>query len=140
MRWNFDLFDPDVFNYAFGKFLDNGFWGRLFDLEDDIPLRGLMKQTETGYAVKVEVPGFDKENIKVSYTRPYLMVHAEQGSETQAGEYAPITKRTYSYKVYLPDVDVNSIDTALKNGVLTLTLPKKAEDQPKAIDIKVSGE
>jgi HSP20 family protein len=130
MRYNFDLFDPDVFNYAFGKFFDNGLFNRIFDLDEDIPLRGLMKQTDTGYAVKVEVPGFDKENIKVTYNRPYLMVNAEQTD----GEVV----RKYSYKTFLPNIDVNAIDSSLKNGVLTLALPKKAEDQPKPIDIKVN--
>ncbi len=132
MRWSYDLFDPDVFNYAFGKFFDNGWWKGLFDLGDDIPLCGLMKQDETGYSVKVEVPGFDKENIKVTYNKPYLMVSAEQKDEDSV--------RKYVYKAYLPNIDTTAIDTNLKNGVLTLTLPKKAEDQPKAIDIKVSGE
>ena len=130
MRLNFDIFDPDVFSYAFGKFFDNSLFNRVFD--EDIPLRGLMKQTDTGYAVKVEVPGFEKENIKVTYNKPYLMVNAEQTD----GEVV----RRYSYKSYLPNIDVNAIDSNLKNGVLTLALPKKAEDQPQSIDIKVSEE
>jgi HSP20 family protein len=91
-----------------------------------------MKQTDTGFAVKVEVPGFDKENIKVTYNKPYLMVNAEQTD----GEVV----RKYSYKTFLPNIDINAISSNLKNGILTLALPKKAEDQPKAIDIKVDEE
>jgi HSP20 family protein len=95
-----------------------------------------MKRTETGYSLKVEVPGFDKENIKASYTKPYLSVTAEQTE----GEGELTTKRTYSFRTYLPNIDASAITSSLKNGVLNLTLPKKVEELPNHIDIKLIGD
>lgn len=125
MRFNFDLLDLDFFKNAFSR-LTNVF----SDPEEfDCPLKGTTKSNDTGFVVRVEVPGFEKENIKVSYHNPYLSIAAEQKEE---GE----TKRFY-YKSYLPEVDATTIDAGLRNGILTLTVAKKPEEQPQQIDIKV---
>lgn len=96
------------------------------------------------YILECEMPGFNKEDIKIDVNGSVLTLCAEHKSENDEknknGEYI---RRERSYGSYCRSFDISNIDESAieaeyKNGVLKVTLPKKTEQQPetKRIEIK----
>lgn len=86
-----------------------------------------IKTTDTSYIIKVTIPGFEREEISLSVVGDILTVEGKVADKSVKS-----IKRVY----YIPtDADKEKIDAALKNGILTVTLPKKVETRVR-IDIK----
>ena len=94
---------------------------------------------------KVEVvvitPGFSKENIKIEYDKGYLTVSGdikkEETKEEKKYLYREIGSNSFARRFYLGDsFDKANIDASFKDGILTITLPKKEEEKFKEIEIK----
>lgn len=81
-------------------------------------------RTENGYEVEVPVPGYKPEQVDVTLKDGVLSVHA-------TGE-----RRTFSRAFTVPeDVDVDSIEGHVENGMLVLKLNRRPEARPKKISI-----
>lgn len=88
------------------------------------------------FVVTADLPGFDKDEIEVELADETLRIRAdrETGSEAEEpGRYVrrERTRESMSRSLALPDaVDEGSVAARFKNGVLTVTLPKRhtAED------------
>lgn len=93
------------------------------------------------YHVEMDVPGYDKKDIKLEVKDGYLTVSASKEKEEKENKKNYIRKeRTYgsfSRSFALGDVDVDKIDAKFENGILNITVPKeeKAETK-KTIEIK----
>lgn len=92
--------------------------------------------------VRTELPGLDKDQIKVSLMGNTLTIKGEKKSEKEDknGEYyrRECTYGAFERVVELPDhVDTAKTDASFKNGVLAIRLKKKAEAKPKQIAVKV---
>ncbi|HEX3458275.1 MAG TPA: Hsp20/alpha crystallin family protein [Candidatus Baltobacteraceae bacterium] len=82
-------------------------------------------RTETGYEVEVPVPGFTPNQVEVIF---------KDGVLTMAGKNE---RRSFSRSFTIPeDVDVDSIEAKVENGMLQLSLRRHPEAQPKKIDVK----
>lgn len=102
------------------------------DLEGAPEVRIDVAEDDKAFRVKAEMPGVDKKDIDVSIEGNQVAISAEVKRETKnkEGEKEIYTER-YCGKVYrsftLPnDVDSAKADAHYDKGVLTLTLPKKA--------------
>ena len=93
-------------------------------------------ENETSYTLKVDVPGFQKENIQVSYENDTLTVKAERKEDLtkENGDAkknnALVSERvfgSFQRNYYFPQIRAEGITAKLENGVLTLTLPKDIE-------------
>src|SRR4051812_24820329 len=94
------------------------------------------------YLVTAELPGVKKEDIHLSIDGPQVTLEAEVKREKEANK----DERTlHSERVYgklarsftLPqEVDESKAEAKFKDGVLELTLPKKAAAQRKQITIQ----
>lgn len=83
-------------------------------------------RTERGYEVDVPVPGFAANDIEVSYKDDVLTVLGKND------------RRNVSRSFTVPeDVDPEQIEARVKDGMLTLSLGRRAEAQPKRIEIKI---
>ncbi|MGA3234038.1 Hsp20/alpha crystallin family protein [Lactiplantibacillus pentosus] len=142
MNWHNDLFDrlndwtkmDDLVNGLGRSFLNVGSHGSV--LKTDI------KETDDQYTMKVDVPGIDKQDIALKYRDGTLSIAVKRdsisdesdkdgniiASERQTGGFG----RQYS----LPDVDVDKVEARYENGVLQLTLPKKAAADTHHIEIQ----
>ena len=94
------------------------------------------------YLVEADMPGFSKEEIKLDLQGDCLTIRAEHKEETKE-ETASYLRRERRYGGFSRSFDVSGVDTdniraAYNNGVLELTLPKKAETAPaqKTIEIQ----
>ena len=80
---------------------------------------------EDGYEVEVPVPGYKPEQIDVQIKDGVISVNGKS------------ERRTFSRSFMVPeDVDVDSIEGRVDNGMLVLSLHRVPEAQPKRITIK----
>jgi len=94
------------------------------------------------YAVTAELPGVKKEDIQVSIDGAQITLSAEVKREREAAQDERVlhTERVYgklSRSFTLPqELDEAKAEAKFKDGVLELTLPKKAAAQRKQIAIQ----
>jgi HSP20 family protein len=129
----------------FGNVFPGVGWGRMLDSDDGL-LRPKVdvSSTEKEYTVTVEVPGVDEKDVKLELTHDgQLIIRGEKNQEKeQKDKNFYRTERSYgSFQrtLSLPeDAAKDVIDASFKNGVLTITCPRKAVAQTpaKRIDIK----
>jgi HSP20 family protein len=105
----------------------------------------LVDISETGaeYMIKAEIPGVKKEDVKVTLECGVLSIRGMRRQEVEGnskkyhrveGSYGSFV-RNFS----LPDlVDDAKLEAVVKDGILTLHLPKTEKAKPKAIEVKVA--
>ena len=83
-----------------------------------------VRETKDAYVFEADLPGFRDQDIGVDVTgnRMYYCCERSYGSFT----------RSFT----LPDGIPDGISAELKNGILSLHVPKKAEAQPKRIPLR----
>lgn len=97
-------------------------------------------ETEDGLTVEAAVPGFKKDEIDVTLERGKLTIRAEHGEDQRTeGRNYFVRERRYgavSRSVLIGDSwDPESISGNLHDGVLTLTVRKAKEAQPRRVQI-----
>jgi len=86
--------------------------------------------------VRAELPGVNRDDIKVEMVDGYLTISA--GRKTLDGEGKGERSLSVSRSVRVPEnVQADKVSAAYENGVLTVTLPKQEEVKPKKIAITV---
>jgi HSP20 family protein len=101
-----------------------------------------VKEDDKAYVVHAEVPGVKKEDIQVSIDGKQVSISAEvkREKEEKQGEKVLRTERYYgkAYRAFslAQDVDQEGAQAKYENGVLTLTLPKKAASAQKQLTIQ----
>lgn len=88
-----------------------------------------IKEQKDAYIIDAELPGFDKEDIKVYVQDGYLIISASQNKEfkKEHGKYLREERYSGSYERNFfigDDMNVNDIKASYKHGVLRLILPK----------------
>ena len=96
-----------------------------------------VKEDDDSYTIRAEVPGLPRENIEIQYKEGVLAITADWSKETAEGAVKTLRRKRYCFSEYLPDINSGEIQAGLKDGVLTVTAPKREEVKPKQIDIKV---
>ncbi|TFH04681.1 MAG: Hsp20 family protein [Spirochaetales bacterium] len=98
-----------------------------------------IREDEDGYALDAEVPGFTRDDIEVKVEDILLTIQSVEPKPAE-GEDAPVTRRprrSFMRSFVLPrDVDATGITAEVVNGILTLSLPKRAETKARSIEIK----
>ncbi|NEX61835.1 Hsp20/alpha crystallin family protein [Noviherbaspirillum galbum] len=99
-------------------------------------------ETDKAFELQAELPGVKKEDVAINVQDRRLTIEAEvkRTEEKKEGEnlvYAERASRKFARSFALPaEVDESAAEARLENGVLTLTLPKKAPVQAKQIAIQ----
>lgn len=130
---DFDLLD-DVFSDPFFTFNDNKV------MKTDI------KEHDKHFELLVDLPGFNKEDIKMNIEDGYLVINAKTNNENEEkdkkGKF--VRKERYygecSRSFYVgKDITDEDIKASFKNGTLRIEIPKKEEQkkvsQKKYIEI-----
>ena len=100
-----------------------------------------VKEDEKSYTVQADIPGVRKEDIQVDIEGDTISVRAEakREKEEKQGEKVIYSERSYgmvSRSFQLPvEVDSQGVKAEYKDGVLNLTLPKKANGGGRRISI-----
>jgi HSP20 family protein len=79
---------------------------------------------DDGATIKLKVPGFNKKSIDISVDSEHLTIEGKTDDDSFIKRYAIDNK-----------FDFDSIDAKVIDGLLTLTLPYKAEVKPRKIKV-----
>lgn len=92
-----------------------------------------IKEKKDKYLIDVELPGYEKENIKMEVEDGYLTVHAEIDSNKEEKEEGKFVRReryvgSCSRSFYVgTEIQAEDIKASFKNGMLKIEIPKKEE-------------
>lgn len=91
--------------------------------------------------LKAELPGVDPDQVDISVHDNVLSISGEKKQEHEDKKDNYVRVERYYGKFHRaftlpPYVDPNGISAEYKNGVLTITLPKKPETRPRQIKVK----
>ena len=100
-----------------------------------------VKETTDSFVLRADIPGVEEKDLDIAVHNGVLTVSGSRSAEERKeGESYALYERQYgsfSRSFALPDMaDGDRIDASLKNGVLSLTVAKKAEAKPRKIEIK----
>lgn len=133
-----NLFD-DFMDDAFER---NFFGGRnpLYGKHSKNLMKTDVKETETGYELDIDLPGFKKDEISAHLEDGYLTVSAAKGvdKDEKDNEGRYIRRERYSGSMtrsfYVGNaVTKEDIKAKYEDGILSLSIPKK---DPKAVEAK----
>lgn len=86
--------------------------------------------------VRAELPGVNREDISVEMTDGALNITAVRKTPATAGQTEQSS--TFSRSLTIPaEISADQVSAGYENGVLTVTLPKREEAQPKKITVTV---
>ena len=106
-----------------------------------------IKESDNGYKLMIDLPGFTKDEVQVTLKDGYLTISAEKGldkdeQEKDTGRY--IRRERYSgacsRSFYVGEaVTEEDIKASFQHGILTLDVPKKEPAKPEAKRITIEG-
>ena len=131
-----DLFD-EMMSFPFD---DEAFFGKrnpLYGKNAKNMMKTDVRETENGYEVDIDLPGFKKDEISAELKDGYLTISAAKGldkdeQDKKSGKY--IRRERYagsmsrSFQVG-EDISQNDVHAKYENGILRLSLPKKAAEK-----------
>jgi HSP20 family protein len=137
---NITRYNP--FDELFNEF-SKGFWVKpvAFPAGTEVSIKVDVKEDDKAYTVRADIPGVKKDDIQVDVEGNVISLRAEakQEKEEKKGEKVIYSERSYgmaSRSFSLPtEVDEKGAKAEYKDGVLTLTLPKKADGGGKRITV-----
>lgn len=96
------------------------------------------------FLLRVELPGIEKKELDVQVSRTRVAIAGQRDPNPERAERRNVRSELRYGKfhrvVELPKPVVSDRVTAeLKNGILTLTLPKLEAQQPKVVKVQVAG-
>ena len=126
-----NLFNDDWMNFGFPE-VDKALYGKhaAHEMKTDV------RETDSGYEVDIDLPGFKKDEIDVQLDNGYLSISAAKGLDKEEkdkeGKY--IRKERYagsmSRSFYVGDaVTEDDIKAKYESGILRLSIPKKEAKQ-----------
>jgi HSP20 family protein len=99
-----------------------------------------VKETQSAFVFTADMPGIEEKNLDVKLTHNRLTVSGKRESEkTEQSETYYTSERSYgsfTRAFTLPEgFDGDKVNAELAKGVLTITIPKKPEAQPKKVSV-----
>jgi HSP20 family protein len=96
-----------------------------------------IEENDEGYVVRLELPGITPDDIDIGIRDRELCVNGEVREEEEGGHALRVRVGRFHYHTSLPsDVDAESVEANMSEGVLTLRIPKQ---QAHAHHIHISG-
>lgn len=101
-------------------------------------------ETEDELVIKTDLPEISEKDLDVRVENNRMTIRGERKFEQEAKEdnYLQMERAygSFSRSFSLPNtVNTEAIRAEYKNGVLTVTLPKRAESKPKQVKINVTN-
>lgn len=127
------------FQREMDRWLDDTFNG--FGFSRGRPLSALptvaIQANENEYQLEVDLPGVELKDIELTFSEGLLTLKGERRSAGGTALYSSRWSGSFERVIAVgTDVDDTRISARLENGVLTITLPRKPEWQPRHIEVK----
>jgi HSP20 family protein len=99
-------------------------------------------EDKEGITLRADLPGVSRENLSIGVDGETLVIEGVVGLGEPAGIQPVYTEvRVAQYRrsfVLGRDLDASRIDASLRDGVLTLRVPKSEQAKPRRIEVKAS--
>lgn len=125
-----------LFQQNLDRFFDDNFWGGYSGLQtrNQVPVN--VRETDKHYEVEMIAPGLNKQDFKLEFSGGNLIVsfdHKEESNtEDEKNRWLRREYRRQSFtRTFSLDesIDADKVSAHYDNGVLQITLPKKAQAQ-----------
>jgi len=106
------------------------------------PIRADIRETDKAYIIDAEIPGVNKDEIKLELRDDVLTISVERDErvDEEKDNYIRRERRygAFSRSFYVDNVDAQGVEARNHNGVITITLPKKegGKDNRHRIEIQ----
>ena len=126
-----NLFNDDWMNFGFPE-VEKALYGKHASHE----MKTEVRETDSGYEVDIDLPGFKKDEINIQLDNGYLSISAAKGldkdEQDKEGKY--IRKERYagsmSRSFYVRNaITQDDIKAKYESGILRLSVPKKAAEE-----------
>lgn len=126
---------PSLFEKIFNNELidDN-----LSNINTTLPSANI-KENKDAFEVEVAAPGFNKSDFNIELNNGILTISSEKEVNDEMKEGERVTRQEFSYQSFtrsftLPElVEEDKITAKYKNGILSISIPKKDEAKSKAV-------
>jgi HSP20 family protein len=140
----------NIQRYGYGGMLDDvfgdlmkGFWVKPVAVpgNGELTMKVDVAEDDKAYTIRADVPGVKKDDIQIDVEGGQVSIRAEvkRESEKKDGEKVLHSERYYgmvSRSMSLPlEVDTQGAKAEYKDGVLNLTLPKKAAKSARRVSV-----
>lgn len=97
-------------------------------------------EKDGNYKIELDVPGFDKKDIKIECKKGYLTITAKREFKEENSDKNYIRKERsygeYTRSFYLGDIDASKIKAKFSNGTLMISVPQiEKQDNNTIIEI-----
>ena len=98
-------------------------------------------EKDNKYYIEMDVPGFEKKDIKINVDNGYLNISVEKENTEENEDKSYIRRersfKKYSRSFYVGNIDESLVDASFENGILKIEVPKEEkENNQKYIEIK----
>ncbi|MCU7798309.1 MAG: Hsp20/alpha crystallin family protein [Candidatus Thiodiazotropha sp. (ex Myrtea spinifera)] len=99
-------------------------------------------EDKTGITLKADMPGVSREQLDIQVDQDTLSIEGSTDIVIPTGMqpgYADVSATSYQRSFTLSsELDTDKIDASLRDGVLTLHIPKREQYQPRKIEVRMS--
>lgn len=86
------------------------------------------------YVYEIDIPGYNKEDVTVSYEEGYLIVEAKNNKTSSYGTAESYIRQerytgTCSRSYYIGEIDENKIEAKYNNGILIISFKGEEKEQ-----------
>ena len=112
-----------------------------FNDRQNLSFRTDVSDTGDAYKLEAELPGFKKEDINIDVENDCLTISVERKLEDEDKRPNFIKRErvygSFSRSFDVSGINVEGIEAAYNDGVLTLTMPKKVEVKPASRKLEI---
>lgn len=122
----------DVFDDFFDSFFNDEFFTPMRSLDNRFGgFKVDVSEQGDKYLIEADLPGMEKENVKIEYDNKYLTISASREESKEVTENSYIRKERqcgeYRRSFFIDNIQSEDIEATFKNGVLKIELKKKPQ-------------
>ena len=126
-------------NHLFERFFDNGAANAAAEASQWVPRVDIREEAER-FVILADLPGLEPDRIEIQMDKGVLSIKGQRQGEpaTEPSRYSRVERRQGAFQrdFHLPDsADAEGIVASGRNGVLEISIPKKAESTPRRIQV-----
>ena len=126
-------------NHLFERFFDNGAANAAAEASQWVP-RVDIREEAGRFVILADLPGIEPEQIEIQMDKGVLSIKGRRNGEaaTETSRYSRVERRQGGFhrEFSLPEsADAEGIVASGRNGVLEISIPKKAESTPRRIHV-----
>lgn len=121
------------------EFLGDDLFNRFFNENENVTVPSVnIKEGKDDYSIEVAAPGFEKKDFKVDLNNNVLEISSEKEIKEESNN-EKVMRREFRYSSFkrtftLPETaDTDKINASYKDGILSISIPKKDEARVKPI-------